>query len=59
MSKGIKSFISRELEPFEASETQPIVVGGALLFLNILLMFFVGLYWTNSSIHEYIAGRPL
>ena len=33
--------------------------GGALIFFNVFVMLFVGLYWMNPVIHEFISGSPL
>ena len=41
------------------SNEQTFLLGGALLFLNLFVMLFVGLYWMNPVIHEFISGRPL
>ncbi len=41
------------------SDDQPILLSGVLLFLNLFVMLFVGLYWTNPNMHEFISGRPL
>tara|TARA_B100000700_G_scaffold330518_1_gene457183 strand:+ start:811 stop:990 length:180 start_codon:yes stop_codon:yes gene_type:complete len=39
--------------------SQSILVGGALIFFNISVMLFVGLYWMSPVMHEFISGRPL
>ena len=59
MNNPIKPSTDGTLGQIEDAGPQGIAVGGALLFLNILLMLFVGLYWTNPIIHQYIAGKPL
>ena len=38
---------------------QTLVLGGALIFFNFFVMLFVGLYWMNPVMHEFISGRPL
>jgi len=38
---------------------QTLLLGGALLFINLLIMTSVGLYWMNPVMHEFISGRPL
>ena len=35
------------------------LLGGALIFFNVFVMLFVGLYWMNPVMHEFISGRPL
>tara|TARA_Y100001968_G_scaffold30501_1_gene23554 strand:- start:473 stop:652 length:180 start_codon:yes stop_codon:yes gene_type:complete len=41
------------------ASSQSILVGGALIFFNLSVMLFVGLYWINPVMHEFISGRPL
>ena len=41
------------------SNAQTLLLGGALVFFNLFVMLFVGLYWMNPSMHEFISGRPL
>ena len=41
------------------SNDQTFLLGGALIFFNVFVMFFVGLYWMNPVMHEFISGRPL
>ncbi len=38
---------------------QTLLIGGALIFFNVFLMLFVGFYWMNPVMHEFISGRPL
>ena len=42
-----------------SSNDQTLLLGGALLFVNFLVMLFVGLYWMNPVIHQFLSGRPL
>ena len=42
-----------------SSSNQAFLFGGALVFLNLFVMLFVGLYWMNPVMHEFISGRPL
>ena len=42
-----------------SSNEHTFLLGGALLFLNLFVMLFVGLYWMNPGMHEFISGRPL
>ena len=44
-----------ESPPFD----QTLLIGSALIFFNFLVMLFVGLYWMNPEMHEFISGRPL
>ncbi len=41
------------------SNNQTFLFGGALIFFNVFVMLFVGLYWMNPVMHEFISGRPL
>ena len=41
------------------SNDQTILLSGVLIFFNVLVMLFVGLYWMNPVIHEFISGSPL
>ena len=42
-----------------SSNDQTFLLGGALLFFNLFVMLFVGLYWMNPQMHEFLSGRPL
>ncbi len=41
------------------SNDQTFLLGGALIFFNVLVMLFVGFYWMNPVMHEFISGSPL
>ena len=41
------------------SNDQTFLLGGALIFFNVFVMLFVGLYWMNPVMHQFISGRPL
>ena len=41
------------------SNDQTLLISGALIFFNVFVMLFVGLYWMNPLLHEFISGRPL
>ena len=51
--------IVQETSEDAASNDQTLLLGGALIFFNIFLMLFVGFYWMNPEMHEFISGRPL
>ncbi len=34
-------------------------MSGMLIFINLVLMTGIGIYWTNTNVHEYLSGRPL
>ena len=38
---------------------QTFLLGGAVFFFNLFVMLFVGVYWMNPVMHEFISGRPL
>ena len=48
-------------EPSEdnSSKLQTFLLSGALIFFNLFIMLFVGMYWMNPVMHEFISGRPL
>ena len=41
------------------SNDQTFLLGGVLIVFNVFVMLFVGLYWMNPVMHEFISGRPL
>ena len=41
------------------SNNQTFLLSGALVFFNLFVMLFVGLYWMNPGMHEFISGSPL
>jgi len=41
------------------SNDQTFLLGGVLIVVNVFVMLFVGLYWMNPVMHEFISGRPL
>ena len=44
---------------YDYSNDQTFLISGALIFFNVFVMLFVGLYWMNPLLHEFISGRPL
>ena len=42
-----------------SSKDQTFLLGGVLVFFNVFVMLFVGLYWMNPVMHEFISGTPL
>ena len=60
MIKQIESSVERE--PFRLtsrSNQQSVFIGSAFVFLNLFIMSCVGVYWTNTAVHQYVSGRPL
>tara|TARA_B100000965_G_scaffold369619_1_gene357123 strand:- start:1395 stop:1574 length:180 start_codon:yes stop_codon:yes gene_type:complete len=51
--------IVQESQEDNSSNDQTFLLGGALVFFNLLVMLFVGMYWMNPVMHEFISGRPL
>ena len=51
--------IVQEASKNNYANDQTFLFGGALLFFNLFVMLFVGLYWMNPVMHEFISGRPL
>ncbi len=50
----------QRLNDFDVSNKKEICqFGGVLIFFNVFVMLFVGLYWMNPVMHEFISGRPL
>ena len=59
MKSALKDNYSNSLEDDFSSETQSLILGGTLVFLNLSVMLFVGLYWMNPVMHQFISGKPL
>ena len=57
--KEIATLLSEDSSQLDTSNLQVFLMGIALVGLNLLLMIFVGLYWTNPEVHQFITGRPL
>tara|TARA_Y100001968_G_scaffold307469_1_gene325322 strand:- start:883 stop:1062 length:180 start_codon:yes stop_codon:yes gene_type:complete len=51
--------IVQETSKENSSNDETFLLGGALIFFNVFVMLFVGLYWMNPVMHEFISGRPL
>ena len=51
--------IVQERPEVNTSNDQTVLLGGALIFVNLFVMILVGLYWMNPVIHEFISGKPL
>ena len=41
------------------SNDQTFLIGGAFVLFNVFVMLFIGLYWMNPVMHQFISGRPL
>ena len=58
MNQNFQAIVQKPRED-STSNDQTFLLGGALIFFNVFVMLFVGLYWMNPEIHEFISGRPL
>ena len=58
MNQNLQAIVQEAREDNSSNE-QTFLLGGALLFLNLFVMLFVGFYWMNPVMHEFISGRPL
>ena len=58
MNQNFQAIVEEATED-NSSNDQSFLLGGALLFFNLFVMLFVGLYWMNPVIHEFLSGRPL
>jgi len=58
MNQNFQAVVEEASED-NSSNDLSFVFGGALLLLNLFVMLFVGLYWMNPVMHEFISGRPL
>ena len=43
----------------EADNQQIVIMGGAIAGINLFLMVFVSMYWTNPDFHSLMTGKPL
>ena len=58
MNQNFQAFV-QETADDNSSNDQTFLLSGALIFFNVVVMLFVGLYWMNPVMHEFISGRPL
>ena len=58
MNQNFQAIVQETTED-NPSNDQTFLLGGALIFFNVFVMYFVGLYWMNPMIHEFISGTPL
>ena len=58
MNQNYQAIVQETKEDISSND-QTFLLGGALIFFNVFLMLFVGLYWMNPVIHEFLSGRPL
>ena len=58
MNQNFQAILQKTTEA-NTSNDHTFLLGGALIFFNVFVMIFVGLYWMNPVMHEFISGRPL
>jgi len=58
MNQNFQAIVQNTTED-NSTNDQTFLLGGALIFFNVFIMLFVGLYWMNPVMHEFISGRPL
>ena len=58
MNQNFQTIVQASTED-NSSNDKTFLLGGALVFFNLFVMLFVGLYWMNPVMHEFISGRPL
>tara|TARA_Y100001968_G_scaffold312492_1_gene335722 strand:- start:487 stop:666 length:180 start_codon:yes stop_codon:yes gene_type:complete len=58
MNQNLQAIVQEAAED-NSSIDQTFLMGGALIFINLLVMLLVGLYWMNPLMHEFISGKPL
>ncbi len=58
MNQNFQAIVQSARED-NTSNDQTFLLGGVLIVFNVFVMLFVGLYWMNPVMHEFISGRPL
>ena len=58
MNQNFQAILQNTTED-NTSNDQTFLLGGVLIVFNVFVMLFVGLYWMNPVMHEFISGRPL
>ena len=58
MNQNYQAIVQENTKDINSND-QTFIFGGALIFFNVFVMLFVGLYWMNPVMHEFISGRPL
>ena len=58
MNQNFQAIVQNTRED-NTSNDQTFLLGGVLIVFNLSVMLFVGLYWMNPVMHEFISGRPL
>ena len=58
MNQNFQAIVQNTRED-NTSDDQTFLLSGVLIVFNVFVMLFVGLYWMNPVMHEFISGRPL
>ena len=58
MNQNFQAIVQQTTEDNNSND-QTFLIGGALILFNVFVMLFVGLYWMNPVMHQFISGRPL
>ena len=58
MNQNFQAIVQQTTED-NTSNDQTFLIGGAFILFNVFVMLFVGLYWMNPVMHQFISGRPL
>ena len=58
MNQNYQAIVQENTKDINSND-QTFIFGGALIFFNVFVMLFVGLYWMNPVMHEFISGTPL
>ena len=58
MNQNFSAIVQESTED-NSSNDNTFLLGGALIFFNVFVMLFVGLYWMNPVVHEFLSGSPL
>ncbi|WP_269615839.1 hypothetical protein [Prochlorococcus marinus] len=58
MNQNFQAIVQNTRED-NTSNDQTFLLSGVLIVFNVFVMLFVGLYWMNPVMHEFISGRPL
>ena len=58
MNQNFQAIVQQTTED-NTSNDQTFLIGGAFVLFNFFVMLFVGLYWMNPVMHQFISGRPL
>ena len=58
MNQNFQAIVQQTTED-NTSNDQTFLIGAAFVLFNVFVMLFVGLYWMNPVMHQFISGRPL